>query len=260
MPCKRPRGLYYHEANVGNPRAERDFDDRARRPIFFGRRAVPGQKRLPVTEAEVESISTNLPNDTDQLIEAYGAGPRNCTIFRAIRRIPRRRNQIERSMQLGNLSARTKENLNKQGFGNLDEETQSRYSHPLRFTPGIAAILILVGLILQSPIWLWAMAMIALSGALLPKGMIIDLFYNFGIRHLFRAPPLPPTPKPRQFSYWISTILLAGSGLAFHYRQPLWGFIFGGFVVAGATILATTLWCLGSWFYRLVFWNQSDRR
>jgi hypothetical protein len=156
-------------------------------------------------------------------------------------------------IEMARLSAFTKNNLTKQGFGKLDEEAKSRYALPLRFTPGVATILIVIGLALQSPIWLGSMALVALSGALLPKGMLIDLVYNLGVRHLFHAPPLPPTPKPRQFSYFLSTVLLAGSALSFYYGLPVLGFILGGMVVIGGTILTTTLWCLGSWYYRLIF-------
>jgi len=151
------------------------------------------------------------------------------------------------------LSAFTKNNLNKQGFGKLDEEAKARYALPLRFTPAVAITLIVIGLALQSPIWLGSMALVALSGALLPSGMLIDLVYNLGVRHLFHAPPLPPTPKPRQFSYLLSTVLLAGSALSFYYGLAVLGFILGGMVVIGGAILTTTLWCLGSWWYRLIF-------
>jgi len=151
------------------------------------------------------------------------------------------------------LSAFTKNNLNKQGFGKLDEEAKARYALPLRFTPAVAITLIVIGLALQSAIWLGSMALVALSGALLPSGMLIDLVYNLGVRHLFHAPPLPPTPKPRQFSYLLSTVLLAGSALSFYYGLAVLGFILGGMVVIGGTILTTTLWCLGSWWYRLIF-------
>ncbi len=151
------------------------------------------------------------------------------------------------------LSAFTKNNLNKQGFGKLDEEAKARYALPLRFTPAVAITLIVIGLALQSPIWLGSMALVALSGALLPSGMLIDLVYNLGVRHLFRAPPLPPTPNPRQFSYLLSTVLLAGSALFFYYGRAVLGVILGGMVVIGGAILTTTLWCLGSWWYRLIF-------
>src|SRR5665811_1140101 len=97
------------------------------------------------------------------------------------------------------------------------------------------------------------MALVTLSGALLPSGMLIDLIYNLGVRHLFGAPPLPPTPTPRRFSYGISTVWLTGSAVSFYYGLPLLGLGLGGAVVIGGTILTTTLWCLGSWIYRLFF-------
>ena len=154
---------------------------------------------------------------------------------------------------MAKLSAFTKSNLNKQGFETLDEEAKSRYAMPLRFTPGVGTILILVGLVLQSPIWLGSMTLVTLSGALFPSGMLIDLVYNLGVRHLFHAPPLPSTPKPRRFSYILSTVLLAGSALSFYFGLAVSGFILGGMVVIGGTILTTSLWCLGSWYYRLFF-------
>jgi Domain of unknown function (DUF4395) len=154
---------------------------------------------------------------------------------------------------MAELNTFTKNNLNKQGFRKLDDAAKARYAWPLRFTPAVGTTLIVIGLILQSPIWLGAIALVALSGVLFPKGMLIDLVYNLGVRHLFHAPPLPPTPKPRQFSYLLSTTLLAGSALAFYYGLAVLGFILGGMVVIGGTILATTLWCLGSWYYRLIF-------
>jgi len=156
-------------------------------------------------------------------------------------------------MKVAKLSAFTKNNLNKHGFGKLDDEAKSRYALPLRFTPGVGTTLIVIGLALQSPIWLGSMALVAFSGALFPNGMLIDLIYNLGVRHLFHAPPLPSTPKPRRFSYILSTVLLAGSAFSFYYGLSVLGFILGGMVVIGGTILTTTLWCLGSWYYRLIF-------
>ena len=141
-------------------------------------------------------------------------------------------------------------NLDMQGFAGLDADAKSRYAWPLRFTPGVATILVAVGLVLRSPLWLGAMAFVALSGAFLPRGMLIDLVYNVGVRHLFGGATLPPTPRPRQFSYAISMVSLAASATFFAYGLPLPGFLFGGAVVLGGTILTTTLWCLGSWFYR----------
>ena len=160
---------------------------------------------------------------------------------------------------MARLTASTKDNLDKQGFCDLDDEAKSRYALPLRFTPGVGTALIVIGLVLQSPIWLGSMALVTLSGVLLPRGMLIDLAYNLGVRHLFGAPPLPPTPTPRRFSYGISTVWLAGSAASFYYGLPLLGFVLGGTVVIGGTILTATLWCLGSWIYRLFFRNATKK-
>jgi hypothetical protein len=149
------------------------------------------------------------------------------------------------------LGAFTKKNLNKQGFASLNDEAKSRYALPLRFTPAVSVVLIVAGLAFRSPIWLGAVSFVALSGALFPRWMILDLIYNLVVRHLFDAQVLPATPTPRRFSYIISTVMLAASALSFYFGWVVSGFILGGMVVIGATILATSLWCLGSWFYWL---------
>ena len=160
---------------------------------------------------------------------------------------------------MARLSALTETNLDKQGFGDLDEDAKSRYALPLRFTPGVGTALIVIGLGLQSPIWLGSMALVALSGALLPSGMLIDQVYNLGVRHLLSAPELPSTPRPRQFSYLLSTVLLAGSALCFYLGLSVLGLILGGTVVIGGAILTTTLWCLGSWWYRLILGHAAAK-
>lgn len=157
------------------------------------------------------------------------------------------------------LSDLTKNNLDKQGFGNLNEDAKSCYAWPLRFSPGVGTVLIVVGLTLQSPTFLGIGAIVPFSGALFPRGMILDLVYNLGLRHLFHGPVLPPTPTPRRFSYLLSTVLIAGSALSFHYGVSTLGFILGGAVAVGGTILTTTHWCLGSWIYRLFFRHSAAR-
>jgi len=153
---------------------------------------------------------------------------------------------------MADLSQLASNNLDKQGFCDLGEEGKSRYARSLRFTPAVATVLVVLGLVLQSPIVIGSMALIALSGALFPRGMLIDVVYNLGIRHIFNSPRLPPTPVPRRFSYGISTLWLAGSAASFHFGLPLLGMLLGAAVAIGGTVLATTLWCLGSWLYRPV--------
>ncbi len=154
---------------------------------------------------------------------------------------------------MNHIRALTLRNLDKQGFDDLDDAAKSRQAWPLRFTPAVSVTLIVIGLALQSPWWLAGMALVALSGALLPGGMLIDTLYNVGVRHLFRAPRLPPTPEPRQFSYLISTAFLSASAVLLSVELPVLGSVVGGLVAVAGTVLATTHWCLGSFYYRLIF-------
>lgn len=156
------------------------------------------------------------------------------------------------------LSPSTRTNLIEQGFGGLDEEAKALYAAPLRFTPAVGTALIVVGLALRSPVWLGSMSLVALTGGLLPRAMVLDLVYNFGVRHLSHAPPLPPTPRPRRFSYLLSSVLLAGSAFSFHAGLTASGLILGGLVATGGAILTASLWCLGSWFYRRIFRQAVD--
>ncbi len=143
-------------------------------------------------------------------------------------------------------------NLDKQGFGYLDAAARSRYLLPLRFTPAVATVLIGVALAFQSYVGLGVMALVALSGALFPRGMVFDVAWNLLFRHLWHGPTLPPTPAPRRFSYAVSAALLAGSALALANDAPVLGFALAGVVALGGAVLTTSLWCLGSWLYRVV--------
>jgi hypothetical protein len=140
-----------------------------------------------------------------------------------------------------------------QGYVQLDDDAKSRYALALRFSPAVCTALIVVGLVLQSPIWLGIMAVGAIIGAILPSGHPIDLLYNFGVRYLFRAPPLPPNPKPRRFACVVTTLFLIGSALSFQYGLPVLAFVLGGFLSAVLLVNTLTNWCLAGWMYGLVF-------
>jgi hypothetical protein len=144
----------------------------------------------------------------------------------------------------------TSHNLDQQGFGNLSEAAKARQAWPLRFTPAVCITVVAVGLALQSPVMVGAVALVGVTGVLFPNGMVVDLLYNAVVRHLVGAPRLPPTPRPRRFSYLISTVLLTGSAVALQLGWTGLGVVLGGTVVVAGAVLTTTLWCLGSWIFR----------
>ncbi len=117
----------------------------------------------------------------------------------------------------------------------------------------LCTALIVVGLVLQSPIWLGVMAVGAIIGAILPRGHPVDFLYNFGVRYLFGAPPLPPNPKPRRFACVVTTLFLIGSALSFQYGLPVLAFVLGGSLSVVLLINTLTNWCLAGWMYGLIF-------
>jgi hypothetical protein len=154
---------------------------------------------------------------------------------------------------MAQISAFTKSYLNMQGYVHLDDETKSRYALALRFSPVVCTTLIIIGVVLQSPIWLGVMTVVAIIAAILPRGHPIDLICNFGVRYLFGAPALPPNPKPRRFAGVVTTLLLIGSALSFQYGLPVLGFVLGGSLSAVLLVNTLTNWCLASWMYGLIF-------
>lgn len=142
-------------------------------------------------------------------------------------------------------------NLRKQGFRAVGDDELTRYALPLRFTPAVGSALVAIGAAVRSPVWLAAMSLVALTGVLFPNGMALDVVYNIGVRRMLGAPRLPSTPAPRRFSYLLSATLLAGSAMAFYVGLDMLGFLLAGLVVVGGTILALTLWCTGSWIYKM---------
>ncbi len=154
---------------------------------------------------------------------------------------------------MAQISAFTKSCLNMQGYVQLDDDAKSRYALALRFSPAVCTALIIVGVVLQSPIWLGVMAVVAIIGAILPRGHLIDLIYNFGVCYLFGAPSLPPNPKPRRFACVVTTLLLISSALSFQYGLPVLAFILGGSLSAVLLVNTLTNWCLAAWMYGLIF-------
>ncbi len=154
---------------------------------------------------------------------------------------------------MAQISAFTRSCLNMQGYAQLDDETKSRYTLALRFSPAVCTALIIIGVVLQSPIWLGVMTVVAIIGAILPRGHPVDLIYNFGVRYLFGAPPLPPNPKPRRFACVVTTLLLIGSVLSFLYGLPVLAFVLGGSLSVVLLINTLTNWCLAGWMYGLIF-------
>jgi hypothetical protein len=145
-----------------------------------------------------------------------------------------------------------RENIQAQGFCGLDEKTYAQLNYPLRMSPAICMVWAAVGTALASPTILWALAPFAALGAILP-GHPFDVFYNYGLRHLFGTPALPRYGARRRFACALATIMIVAAAWGFQAGMPMVGYVVGWSLVAAAFVNVSTGFCIPSFVVRLLF-------
>lgn len=101
--------------------------------------------------------------------------------------------------------------LEAQGFCNLDDTALEEIGPWLRWSPSICLFFIALGVLLKSPLVLWALAAIAFLGVLLPFHPF-DLLYNHGMRYFTGTRPLPHQGPQRRFACGVATVWLIATG------------------------------------------------
>jgi uncharacterized protein DUF4395 len=135
-------------------------------------------------------------------------------------------------------------NLGIQGYClRADEARALRWG--LRFPTAVCLAIVVTGLVLQSAVLILALVPIgAVAGW--TRRHPFDLIWNHGLRHLSRAPELPPNPKPRRHSFKLATIWLLAVGLLFAFGQPTAALALGGILVGVCGLVTVTNFCIPS--------------
>jgi hypothetical protein len=135
-------------------------------------------------------------------------------------------------------------NLEVQGYCLSAEESRAlRWG--LRFPTALCLAVVVTGLVLQSA---------ALILTLVPIGAVagwtrrhpFDLIWNHGLRHLSRAPELPPNPRPRRHAFKLATVWLLAVGLLFAFGQATAGLVLGAVLVGVCGVVTTVNFCVPS--------------
>jgi Domain of unknown function (DUF4395) len=153
---------------------------------------------------------------------------------------------------MSHVTAAIRERIQAQGFCGLDDATYAQINYPLRLSPAICMIWVAVGTARASPTILWALAPFAALGAILP-GHPFDVLYNYGLRHLRGAPPLPRYGTRRRSACASATIMILAAAWSFQAAVPVAGYIFGGLLVAAAFVNVSTGFCIPSFLLRICF-------
>lgn len=155
-----------------------------------------------------------------------------------------------------NLSITAKNRIEAQGFTGIDRDTLIAINYWLRLAPAICMVWTAVGVAVASPFILAALVPFALLGGIL-RGHPFDLIYNFGLRHIFNTPKLPPYGLPRRFACLMASVMLTAMAVAFYFGLHFMGYLLGGTMIFMASINVFTGFCVPSFIYGLIFGKAS---
>ena len=160
---------------------------------------------------------------------------------------------------MATISPTTQRRLEIQGFVGIDEQTLAATAPWLRLAFGLCTVLAAAGTILASPVFLYALAPIALLGAIFPVHPF-DLIYNYGLRHFTRTPPLPKRGPPGRFACGLGAVWLVATAVAFQYGALTTGYVLGGMLSVVGLLVSTIDFCIPSLIFRAIFGFPPDSR
>jgi hypothetical protein len=145
-----------------------------------------------------------------------------------------------------------RENLSTQGYRIADTERR-RLWLGLRFPTGLCLALVVTALALQSVVMLVVLAGIGLVAGF-SRRHPFDYLWNYGLRHAFDAPPLPPNPPRRRHAFKLATIWLLAVAALLGAGGDAAALALGGVLVAVCGLVTLTNFCVPSTL--LAWWAE----
>src|SRR3954452_7139427 len=135
-------------------------------------------------------------------------------------------------------------NLTTQGYCLSDSERRALWLG-VRFSTGACLALIVTGLALQSTVLFVALVGMGAIASFASRHPF-DYIWNHAVRHVARAPALPPNPRRRRDAFKVATAWLAGVAVLFAAGASTAALVMGGLLVAACTTVTLTNLCLPS--------------
>jgi hypothetical protein len=85
-----------------------------------------------------------------------------------------------------------------------------------------------------------------------------DYVWNHGVRHLFRAPALPPNPPRRRHAFKIATVWLAVVAILFAVGLTVPALVLGVLMVGACTAVTVANLCIPSEMF--AWWDRRRER
>jgi len=138
----------------------------------------------------------------------------------------------------------TDANLQTQGY-HLGADDARTLRIGLRFPTALCLAMVVTGLALGSALMIALLVPIGAIAGWTPRHPF-DLIWNHGLRHLARAPELPPNPVRRRHAFKLATLWLAAVAALFAMDAATVALVLGGVLVAVCALVTATNFCIPS--------------
>jgi Domain of unknown function (DUF4395) len=157
---------------------------------------------------------------------------------------------------MSSVAAWMRSNLTTQGYC-LSEPERRALAVGLRFSTGVCMSLVIVALVLESPVFVFALCGIGAIASFAERHPF-DHVWNHVVRHLVDGAVLPPSPRRRRDAFKVATAWLVSIGTLFAVGATTAAVVLGGLLVAAcATVTAANL-CLPSEMF--AWWERRRAR
>jgi hypothetical protein len=143
-----------------------------------------------------------------------------------------------------NASEWTHANLATQGYC-LSRVEARRLRVGLRFPTALCLAFVITALALQSALLVALLVPVGLTAGWSSRHPF-DYLWNHGLRHLTRAPEVPPNPIRRRHSFKLATFWLAAVAILFAAGLDTAALVLGGVLVAVCGAVTVTNFCIPS--------------
>jgi hypothetical protein len=148
------------------------------------------------------------------------------------------------------------QNLVTQGY-RLAPDERRRLTFGLRFPTALCLALVTTGVVLESAPLLAGLSVIGVVAGYRPRHPF-DHLWNHGVRHLIRAPAVPPNPARRRHAFKLATAWLLAVAALFAAGLTTAGLVLGSAMIAACGAVTVFNLCLPS--VAMSLWERRRRR
>lgn len=142
--------------------------------------------------------------------------------------------------------------MKQQGFVEEADSVCDMHFSGLYFQPRIMGPLVVVGIVLQSPAFFFALCAILCWNVSFPKWNPFEIIYNRLIAAPRGKPLLTPAPPPRAFAQGMAAAFMLLAGLSLSAGWMTAAYVLEAFLVIAFAALLFGKFCLGAYIYHLL--------